>query len=205
MATQPVPRPATYDDLLRVPDHRVAEILDGELIVSPRPASRHALAGTRLTGDLSGPFDRGRGGPGGWWIVAEPELHLGADVVVPDLAGWRRERLPRYPDAAFFTLAPDWACEIVSPSSERRDRIQKMALYAREQVRHLWLLSPTARTLEVYHWEPGPRWSRVAAHAGDEHVRAAPFEAIELELGALWPDDDEAAEPAVGGRQTQPR
>lgn len=190
MATRPIPNPATYADLLRVPDHRVAEILDGRLVVSPRPASHHALARARLTGDPSGPFDRCRGGPGGWWILVEPELHLGPDAVVPDLAGWRRERLPRYPDAAFFTLARDWACEIVSPSSERRDRIQKMVLYAREQVAHLWLLSPTARTLEVYRWESGPRWSRIAAHGGDERVRAAPFDAIELELGALWPDPD---------------
>lgn len=190
MATHPVARPARYEDVLRVPEQHVAEILDGELVVSPRPAPRHALAASRLTGDLSGPFDRGRGGPGGWWILAEPELHLGLDVVVPDLAGWRRERLPRLPDTAAFQLAPDWACEIVSPSSEGRDRIQKMSLYAREQVAHVWLLSPTARTLEVYRCEPGPRWSRVAAFTGHEPARVPPFEALELELGALWPDDE---------------
>jgi Uma2 family endonuclease len=110
-------KPATYADVLAAPDHVVAEILDGELHLSPRPAPRHAAASSGLGGALHGPFDRGRGGPGGWRILDEPELHLGADVVVPDLAGWRRTRLPRLPDEAYFTLAPDWICEVVSPST----------------------------------------------------------------------------------------
>jgi hypothetical protein len=124
-------RRATYDDLLQVPAHRVGEIVDGDLHVSPRPASRHALASSGLGSALGPPFHNGRGGPGGWWILDEPELHLGPDVLVPDLAGWRRERMPEFPDTAAFTLAPDWVCEVVSPSTEGLDRARKMPAYAR--------------------------------------------------------------------------
>lgn len=184
MAT-PVKRRATYDDVLQVPAHQVAEIVDGELHVSPRPASRHALAASVLWGDLGPPFHHGRGGPGGWWILFEPELHFADDVVVPDLAGWRRERMPQFPDTAFFTLAPDWVCEVVSPSTERLDRAKKMPVYARENVSHLWLVNPVARTLEVYRLAEG-RWLLLATHEGPAQVHAEPFEAIELSLAPLW-------------------
>ena len=129
-------RSATYDDLRQVPAHLVAEILDGKLYVSPRPAPRHARSSSGLGVSL-GPFDSGRGGPGGWYILDEPELHLAPDVVVPDLAGWRRERLPRLPNEAFFTLAPDWVCEVISPSTAAMDRVKKLTIYARESVA-LW-------------------------------------------------------------------
>ncbi len=178
-------RRATYDDLLAVPDHLVAEILDGDLHTSPRPAPRHAQATTGLTGDLFGPFDRGRGGPGGWRILVEPELHLTDDVVVPDLAGWRRTRLNEMPAEAFFTLAPDWVCETLSPSTERIDRGKKLAIYAREGVAHLWLLNPIAETLEAYRLEHG-RWLLLVTHAGDVAARVEPFDAVELELWRLW-------------------
>jgi Uma2 family endonuclease len=181
----PVRKRATYDDLLQVPDNLVAEILDGELHTSPRPTAPHALATSVLGSELGPPFHRGRGGPGGWWILDEPELHMGADVLVPDLAGWRRERLPAIPDAAFFTLAPDWACEVLSPSTERLDRVRKLPVYARESVKHVWLVNPTARTLEVLRLEGG-RWVVAATHGGDDPVRAEPFDAIELDMGALW-------------------
>jgi Uma2 family endonuclease len=181
----PAKRRATYDDLLRVPDQKVGEIVDGDLHVSPRPASRHALAASRLGAELGGPFDRGRGGPGGWWILDEPELHLGEDVLVPDLAGWRRERLPEFPDTAAFTLAPDWVCEVVSPSTEGLDRAKKMPVYARERVAHLWLVNPLARTLEVYRLTEG-RWVLLGTHEGEARVRVEPFDAVELELGGLW-------------------
>lgn len=186
--SSPAKRRATYDDLLRVPDHRVAEIVDGDLRVSPRPASRHALAASSLVEALGPPFRRGRGGPGGWWILFEPELHLGGDVLVPDLAGWRRERMPEFPDVPAFTLAPDWICEIVSPSTERLDRARKMASYAREGVRFLWLLNPLSRTLEVYRLSDG-RWLLLATLEGAGAVRAEPFDAVELELGPLFGDE----------------
>jgi len=181
-------RRATYDDLLAVPEHKVAEIIDGELIVSPRPASPHARAASVMGADLLGAFDRppGSGGaPRGWWILYEPELHLGEDVLVPDLAGWRRDRMAVLPNVAAFEQPPDWACEVVSPSTVRIDRERKMRVYARERVGHLWIVDPIVRTLEVYRLEDG-RWVVVSAHGGTDRVRAEPFEAVELEIGRWW-------------------
>jgi Uma2 family endonuclease len=180
-----VKKPATYADLLRVPDPLVAEILDGELYASPRPALRHVHAASVLGVEIGGPFHRGRGGPGGWWILFEPELHLGADVVVPDLAGWRKSRLPAIPDAPALGVAPDWACELISPSTEGLDRGRKLTMYAREGVPHLWLINPNSQTLEVLSLGGG-RWTVVATHVGAAVVRAEPFDAIELDLSALW-------------------
>jgi len=176
---------ATYEDLRAVPDHFVAEILDGELYATPRPGLPHARASSVLGFELIGPFDRGRGGPGGWWILDEPELHLGGAVVVPDLAGWKRERLPAIPPEPALTLVPDWICEIVSPTTEALDRVKKLTVYAREGVQHAWLVNPTSQTLEVLRLEAS-RWVVLALHAGDEKVRAEPFDAIELDLPALW-------------------
>lgn len=178
-------RPATYDDLLKVPDQFVAEILDGELYTSPRPSPRHADARSGLGGALRGPFDRGRGGPGGWRILDEPEIHLAADVVVPDLAGWRRERLPSIPDEAFIAVAPDWICEVLSPSTVSIDRVKKLAIYARERVAHAWLIDPIARTVEILRLDTGG-WLIVATFSDLDVVRAEPFEAIELDLSLLW-------------------
>lgn len=184
----PVKRRATYEDLLAVPDHLVAEILDGELYTSPRPAPRHAVTTSGLGADLSGPFDRGRGGPGGWWILDEPGLHLGPDVVVPDIAGWRRTRLPKVPETAYFALAPDWLCETVSASTEHIDRGKKLRIYAPEGVQHLWIVNPLAETLEAYRLEQG-RWLMLQAYAGDTAARIEPFDAVELELWRLWGRD----------------
>jgi len=181
----PFDRPATYEDLLKVPDIMVAEIVGDELHASPRPAPRHARAGASLGVLIGGPFDLGRGGPGGWWILYEPELHAGRNVLVPDLAGWRRSRMPSLPETAYFPLAPDWICEVLSPSTASLDRVQKLAVYAREQVKHAWLIDPDARTLEVLRLESG-RWTILATHAGGEVVRAEPFAEVELELAALW-------------------
>ncbi|CAN94400.1 MULTISPECIES: Uma2 family endonuclease [Sorangium] len=174
-----------------VPDEMVAEILDGELYTFPRPARPHTRAASRLGTSLGGPFDLGAGGPGGWVILDEPELHLGArpDKVVPDLAGWRRERMPDAlgpEDApAHYDIAPDWVCEVISPRTERVDRGKKMRIYRREGVRHAWLLNPVAQTLEVYRLDDG-RWFLLDTYEGDEIVRPEPFDAIELPLAALW-------------------
>jgi Uma2 family endonuclease len=176
---------ATYADLEAVPPHRVAELVDGELYVSPRPASLHARAEGRLYSQLDGPFDQGRGGPGGWLLLFEPELHLGEDVLVPDLAGWRREHMPEMPQVVGFTLAPDWVCEVLSPSTAVLDREKKMKVYAREGVRHLWLVDPLRQELEVYGRE-GRRWERLGMHRGQERVHAEPFTPLLLELGVLW-------------------
>ncbi|MGH9323926.1 MAG: Uma2 family endonuclease [Vicinamibacteria bacterium] len=180
-----VPRKATYADLEALSDRYIGEIVGGDLYASPRPRLRHAVAATRLTVRLGPPFDEGSGGPGGWWILIEPELHFGTDVVVPDLAGWRRERLPVVPDAAYLELAPDWVCEIVSPSTERIDRGSKLGIYARERVLHVWLLNPDAKTLEVLKLQ-GEQWLVAAVHTGASPVRAEPFDAVELDLAGLW-------------------
>jgi Uma2 family endonuclease len=186
----PFERPATYDDLVKLPDNVVAEIVDGELHASPRPAFRHARTESSLAALLARPYDHGVGGPGGWWILVEPELHLARDVLVPDLAGWRRSRLPREPDTAHVVLAPDWVCEVLSPSTVQIDRARKLGIYAREGVAHAWLVDPLARTLEVLRLEGG-RWVLLATHAGDEVVRAGPFTEIDLELRLLWPEPAE--------------
>ncbi|HJQ84425.1 MAG TPA: Uma2 family endonuclease [Candidatus Binatia bacterium] len=181
-------RRATYADLLEVPEHLVAEIIDGELITSPRPASPHALAATAIGSAL---FDRFNGppgsgdAPGGWWILAEPELHFGEDVLVPDLAGWRRERMPTFPDVAAFTLAPDWACEVISPSTARIDRGRKLRIYARERVAHLWFVDPIVQTVEIYRLD-GDRWIVAATHGGSEALRTEPFAAVELDTRRWW-------------------
>ncbi|HEY3356193.1 MAG TPA: Uma2 family endonuclease [Polyangia bacterium] len=180
--------PATYDDLLKVPDTMVAEILDGELYATPRPASPHAHTASMMAADLISRFGHPPGDPGvpgGWWILIEPELHLGPDVIVPDLAGWRRERMPLMPNAPFFTLAPDFVSEIASPRRGRVDRVKKLPIYAREGVRHAWIVDPLERTLEVLGLEGG-RWVLLATHGGDERVRAEPFAAIELDLARWW-------------------
>lgn len=176
---------ASYADLEAVPANRVAEILDGVLYTQPRPASRHARATTSLGADLVVSFDRGRTGPGGWVILFEPELHLGPDVVVPDIAGWRRSRMPEVPDAAAFELPPDWVCETLSPGTAGRDRTIKLEIYRREHVEHLWFLDPIATTLEVLRLD-GESYRVAATFAGDAQVHAEPFEAVVLELGPLW-------------------
>lgn len=181
----PVPRRATYDDLRALPPERIGEIIDGELHSHPRPAPRHVQSSSVLGIDLGAAFQRGRGGPGGWWILDEPELHPGRHVLVPDLAGWRRERMPTLPDTAWFELAPDWICEILSPATARLDRVKKMPIYAEAGVAHLWLVDPDLRTLEVYARD-GAHWVLPGSHADQDVVRAAPFDAIELELAALW-------------------
>ena len=178
---------ATYQDLLDAPAHKVAEIIAGTLHTQPRPASRHAWASSIIGGELVNPFGRGRDGPGGWWIIDEPELHLGDDILVPDLGGWRRETMPVYPDAAFFDIAPDWACEVLSPSTRRIDMTAKRDIYAREGVSYLWFVDPDARTLEAFELRES-QWVLIASLADNALVSVAPFDAISFPLGALWPD-----------------
>jgi Uma2 family endonuclease len=182
--SDPAIRRATYEDLLGVADHLVAEVIDGALITSPRPAARHAWASSSLGGELHGPFMRGKGGPGGWIILDEPELHLQADILVPDLAGWRRERMVAVPEVA-FDVAPNWVCEVLSPLTAATDRAEKMPIYAREEVTNLWLVDPIARTLEAYRLE-GKRWILLGTWRDNGKVRGEPFAEFELDLEGLW-------------------
>jgi Uma2 family endonuclease len=180
-----LPREATYEELAALPEHLIGEILDGRLFVSPRPPSTQSAAKVALAGELGGPFQRGRGGPGGWWFFNEPELHFGKDVLVPDLAGWRRSRMPVRSNTPFFTLAPDWVCEVLSPSTARIDRTLKKEIYAREGVEYVWLVDPVLRILEVLRLHGG-QWLEKGSWSGNARIRAEPFEALELELEALW-------------------
>ncbi|CAG0948161.1 hypothetical protein ANRL3_00008 [Anaerolineae bacterium] len=178
---------ATYEDLLDLPENLIGEIIGGRLITQPRPAPRHSWAQSNIGSEIVGPFGHGRGGPGGWWILTEPELHIGGDILVPDLAGWRRERMPRLPDTAWFETVPDWICEILSPSTARDDRAEKMPLYVRMGVKHAWLVDPVLRTLEAYENQQG-RWLLLQTLADNARVAVPPFEAVEWELGVLWAD-----------------
>ena len=179
-------RRATYQDVLDAPAYQVAEIVDGTLYTHPRPAMPHALASSYLGDELVGPFGKGRGGPGGWWIIDEPEIHLDEDIVVPDLAGWRRERMPDYPGTAYVTLAPDWVCEVLSESTRRHDLHEKRPIYAREGVPYLWLVDPRDRTLEAFELHDG-QWLLIATAKDDDPVSIRPFDAITFSLGDLWP------------------
>ncbi len=183
----PARRKASYQDIVDLPEHLIGEIMGGELVVSPRPAPLHAHAASVLGMDVGSPFHGGPGGrgPGGWWILDEPELHLGEEVLVPDLAGWRRERLPRLPSTAWFEQPPDWVCEVLSPSTARHDRIRKRMIYARAGVPWLWHLDPLAKTLEVQRLE-GDYYQLRGLFAGGETLRAEPFESVELEMGRWW-------------------
>ncbi len=182
----PVERPATYEDLCQVPGHLVAQIIHGQLITLPRPAPRHARASSIMGGKLVPTYDEGRGGPGGWWILDAPELHLGPDVLVPDLAGWRRQRMPALPETAYFELPPDWVCEVLSPARAGIDRVDKLGIYAAQGVAHAWLIDPDARTLEVFTLVEA-RWRLDQALKDSEEVCAPPFDAIRFGLATLWP------------------
>ena len=177
-------RPATYADIEALPEHRLGEIIGDELIVSPRPGGPHALATTGLVGQLDGPVQRGRGGPAGWRILFEPELHFAAQVLVPDIAAWRSERAPAV-SSVFFTVAPDWVYETLSPSTAVVDRTRKLDVYRQQRVAFIWLIDPVAQTLEALRLD-GDGWIVAGNYGGDQMVRVAPFEAVELDLSSLW-------------------
>lgn len=180
-------RRATYQDVLDAPENMVAEIIDGDLHLSPRPGGPATSVASVLTGELYPPFSRGIGGPGGWIILLEPELHLADDVLVPDLAGWRRERMAVVPEGAAFEIPPDWICEVLSRSTEKRDRAQKLRIYARAGIQYAWLVHPRWRTVEVYKLLEG-RWLLTGTFMEDDRACIEPFDAIEIDLAQLWAD-----------------
>ncbi|MEW6219018.1 MAG: Uma2 family endonuclease [Thermodesulfobacteriota bacterium] len=182
-----VQRQAVYEDLFSVPETMTGEIIGGELVATPRPSRKHIGAMSALGYKLGPPYQYGEGGaPGGWIILIEPEVGFGVDVLVPDLAGWKKERLPAEEGHNWISVAPDWVCEVLSPGSFRNDRIRKMPIYAQHGVPCLWHLDPLARTLEVFRLVAPGQWLLAGSYADDDPVRAEPFTEIIIDLGALW-------------------
>jgi Uma2 family endonuclease len=186
--TEAASEKAVYEDLFRIPENMVGEIIDGELVVSPRPSRKHIYAGSMLGGEIGPPYAFGRGGsPGGWVILDEPEISFGESILVPDLAGWKRERFPVEEPHNWISVAPDWVCEILSPTTALVDRAQKMPIYVQHQVSHAWLIDPILQTLEVFRFESG-KWMVLGVYTKSARVRVEPFSEIELDLGLLWLD-----------------
>jgi Uma2 family endonuclease len=179
-------RPTLYQQLEALPEGLTGEVLNGQLHTQPRPTGPHARAEIELSLDIGGAYGRGRGGPGGWWILAEPEIHFVVDqeVAVPDLAGWRRERMPTIPQGHRFEVVPDWVCEILSPSTASKDRDIKMPLYAEYGVPYAWLVDPTSKTLEACRVQNG-EWRLPAKAAGNDKIAVEPFDALKLDLSNL--------------------
>ena len=190
---KPVRTPATYADLEKVPPHLVAEIIDGVLETHPRPVGRHGLAQGVVHGEIYSPYQRGRGGPGGWLFIQEPQLHLGPHVLVPDVAGWKRERLPDVPRSPGILVTPDWVCEVLSPSTAKRDRGAKQAIYAEFSVSYFWVVDPSNQLLDAYQLVAG-KWMLLGTVGGSDDVALPPFEAARFPLDALFPFDQTSDE-----------
>ncbi|MEM5787457.1 MAG: Uma2 family endonuclease [Syntrophobacteraceae bacterium] len=186
---------ATYEDLYKIPDNLIGEIIDGELIVTPRPSRKHVICTTALGALVTAPYQFGQGnGPGGWIFAIEPEIGLGEQILVPDLAGWKRERFPVEEDHNWISAAPDWVCEILSPSTFRIDKVKKMPIYAHHGVAHIWLIDPVAMTMDAFGLESG-RWVLLGSFAENDKVRAEPFQEIEIHLGTLWLESPQSPSP----------
>ena len=185
MSNQTAGKKSVYADLCALPANMIGEIVNGELVARPRPKARHIRAASALGSEIFGPYDKGKGGPGGWWILDEPEIHLADHVLVPDIAGWKKARMPALPDTHVFDLPPDWVCEVLSPGNVGRDCVEKAPIYAEHGVGHMWLLDPENRRLEVFGLTDG-KWTLLSEHKETEQVRAEPFTELELELGLLW-------------------
>ncbi len=186
--SEPVEKKAVYEDLYSIPEDMTGEIISGELIVTPRPSRKHVYATSRLDKEIGNPYELGRGGPGGWVILVEPEVKLGENTLVPDLAGWKKERFPVKEPHNWISVAPDWVCEMLSPGSWRVDRIDKMPIYAQYGVSYLWLADPVNQTLEVFRLQDG-EWVVAGLHKGNAKIRAVPFVEIEINLSDLWLED----------------
>jgi Uma2 family endonuclease len=186
--------PATIDDLLAIPEaERFHEIIGGELVRKAMPSIRHGGAQAGLLGRLGGPYNRRPGGPrpGGWRFATETEIRFDdSEIYRPDVAGWRRERLPELPDEFPLTVRPDWVCEIVSPSNVRNDVVKKMLTYQRSGVPHYWVIDPIAEALIVYRWTDSG-YLLVQSAQGEERVRAEPFDAVSLSVHGLLEGDDD--------------
>jgi Uma2 family endonuclease len=184
---QPALRPTLYEQLEALPEGLTGEILNGQVHTQPRPSGPHARVASRFARTIGRSYDDGIDGPGGWWIFVKPEVHFRRDVevAVPDLAGWRRERMPHPPRDQRFEVVPDWVCEILSPSTASKDRQVKMPLYASYAVAFVWLVDPQARTLEAYELLDGD-WQKFGRFTDADQVAVPPFEAVMIDLDGLW-------------------
>lgn len=176
---------SVHEQWIELPDHVVGEIISGELHVSPRPALKHGNATSSLLHELMGPFHKGKGGPGGWVIMMEPEIHLADHILVPDIGGWKRDKIPAITNETFFSISPDWVCEVLSPSTAGFDRVKKMPIYLEQNVKHIWLIDPILKTLEVFE-NNKTSWILVKTFMNDDKVRCVPFLEIEIDLSVLW-------------------
>ena len=184
--SDPAKKKATYEDLFNIPENMRGEIINGELIVTPRPSRKHGYVAATLIEEVGPPYHRGRGGPGGWIFIVEPEIILGEHIIIPDVAGWKAERFPKEEEQNPISAVPDWVCEIISsPKGELYDRGEKMSIYAEYGVHHAWLINPAIRSLEAYRLESG-RWSRLGVFGERKKVRVEPFQEIEFDLGDFW-------------------
>lgn len=193
--------PATRAELEALPEHLVGEIIEGVLYTSPRPRAVHSNIESLLVGDLNGPFQRGHGGPGGWWILVEPGVELpGAAEIVPDLAGWQRRRLPELPTEAPIRVVPDWVCEILSPSTRRHDQVVKRPFYARSGVSFLWEIDTETRTLTTAKLVDG-HWLELGVYTEADTIRAEPFADVALSMQDWWPARAATAPAASEGSE----
>jgi Uma2 family endonuclease len=184
--SEPAGKRATYEDLYQVPENMTGEIINGELIVTPRPSRKHVYTASALDKKIGSPYQFGEGGgPGGWIILVEPEIGLGEHTLVPDLAGWREERYPDEEPHNWISVPPDWICEVISPSTRRVDKMEKMPIYAQYQIPFCWLVDPMEKTLDVFRLKAG-EWVVAGFYVGEAKVRAEPFTAIEINLSDLW-------------------
>ncbi|OED38069.1 hypothetical protein AB833_21190 [Chromatiales bacterium (ex Bugula neritina AB1)] len=183
---KPASKTATYEDLFNIPDNEVGEIFGGELVTHPRPAPRHARAAAVVGARLLTEFDtKPNGEDGGWWILDEPECHLGSDIVVPDIAGWRKTTMPELPEAAWFGVRPNWVCELISPSTAKYDRGVKREIYARDGVGYYWIVDPLVKLIEVFVLQQG-NWVLAETGAAEQVASLVPFETMPFDLSALW-------------------
>ncbi len=184
--SEPAKKNRTYEDLHAIPENMLGEIINGKLVVTPRPGRKHGYVATTLIEQVGPAYHGGRGGPGGWIFIVEPEIILGKHIMVPDVAGWKSGRFPREEETNPISAVPDWVCEILSsPKGELCDRSEKMPIYARYGIPHAWLINPTIQSLEAYRLEHG-RWSTLGVFGERQRAPIEPFAEIELDLGEFW-------------------
>lgn len=183
-------RPATTADLLALPDRPRHEVIAGNLVQKLLPSPRHGFRQGEFLMEVGGPYQRGRGGPGGWWFGSEITCGLTAtDTFLPDIAGWRRDNLPAPPEGPVCRVRPDWVCEILSPSDPGRDLRDKLAGYHRGGVPHYWIVDPERDLLTVHRWAEEAYLVVHVCELGPE-VRAEPFDAVPLDLSGTLPETE---------------